>query len=105
MSISRNDVENKESYRKLYNFKIPYLSTFDKRDYLKQRSRFLAVFCCFCLGILFKFVFTLFVITLENFYFPIKRKQGVNNCFKPLILSAFTTVASRLKSKQKENEK
>ena len=29
--------------------------------------------------------------------FPIKTKQGVNNCFKPLILSVFTAVASRLK--------
>ena len=35
---------------------------------------------------------------------PIKRKQGVNNCFKPLILSVFTTVASRLKSEQKKKE-
>ena len=26
-----------------------------------------------------------------------------NNCFKPLISSVFTTVASRLKSEQKEN--
>ena len=33
--------------------------------------------------------------------FSIKRKQGINNCFKPLILSAFTAVASRLKSEQK----
>ena len=38
-------------------------------------------------------------------FFPIKRKQGVNNCFKPLISSVFTTVASRLKSEQKEKEK
>ena len=35
-------------------------------------------------------------------FFSIKRKQEVNNCFKPLILSVFTTVASRLKSEQKE---
>ena len=41
------------------NFKISYVSTFNKLDYLKKRSRFLAVFCCFCLGILLKFVFTL----------------------------------------------
>ena len=41
----------------------------------------------------------------EKSCFPIKRKQGVNNCFKPLILCVFTTVASRLKSKQKEKEK
>ena len=33
-----------------------------------------------------------------------KRKQGENNCFKSLILSVFTTVASRLKSEQKEKE-
>ena len=37
--------------------------------------------------------------------FPIKRKQGVNNYFKPLISSVFTTVASRLKSEQNEKEK
>ena len=36
---------------------------------------------------------------------PFKRKQGVNNCFTPLILSVFTTVASRLKSGHKEKEK
>ena len=38
-------------------------------------------------------------------FFPIKRKQGVKNCFKPLISSVFTSVASRLKSEQKEKEK
>ena len=32
------------------------------------------------------------------------RKQGVKNCFKPLILPLFTTVAFRLKSEQKEKE-
>ena len=36
---------------------------------------------------------------------PIKRKQWVNNCFKPLISSVFTTAASRLKSEQKVKEK
>ena len=36
---------------------------------------------------------------------PMKRKQGVNNCFKPLIWSVFTTVPSRLKSEQKEKER
>ena len=29
----------------------------------------------------------------------------VNNCFKPLILSVFNTVASRLESEQKKKEK
>ena len=38
-------------------------------------------------------------------FFPIKRKQGVNNCFKPLISSVFATVASKLISEQKEKEK
>ena len=42
---------------------------------------------------------------MEKFFFPVKRKQGVENCFKPLPSSAFTTVASRLKSEQKEKEK
>ena len=42
---------------------------------------------------------------MEKFFFPVKRKQGVENCFKPLTSSAFTTVASRLKSEQKEKEK
>ena len=41
----------------------------------------------------------------KNIFFPIKRKQGVNNCFKPLISSVFITVASRLKSEQTEKEK
>ena len=38
-------------------------------------------------------------------FFPIKKKQGVNNWFKPLISSVFTTVASTLKLEQKEKEK
>ena len=38
-------------------------------------------------------------------FFPIKRKQGVNNYFEPLISSVFNTVASRLKSEQKEKQK
>ena len=37
-------------------------------------------------------------------YFFQLREHG-NNCFKPLISSVFTTVASRLKSEQKEKEK
>ena len=41
----------------------------------------------------------------KNIFFPIKRKQGVSNCFKPQISSVFITVASRLKSEQKEKEK
>ena len=45
------------------------------------------------------------LITLENFFFPITRKQGVSNSFKTLISSVFTTVASWLKSEQKEKEK
>ena len=40
-----------------------------------------------------------------EFFFSIKWKQRVDNCFKHLILSAFTIVASRLKSEQKEKEK
>ena len=38
-------------------------------------------------------------------FFPIKRKQGINNCFKPAISSVFVTVASRIKSEQEEKEK
>ena len=38
------------------------------------------------------------------FFFQIKGKQGVNNCFKSLISSVFTTVAIRLKSEQKDKE-
>ena len=45
------------------------------------------------------------IIILEKHFFPISRKQGVNNCFKPLIMSVFTTAAFRLKSEQKEKEK
>ena len=45
-----------------------------------------------------------------NYYFgkknfSNKEKTGGTKCFKPLILSVFTTVASRLKSEQKEKEK
>ena len=43
-----------------------------------------------------------------KFLFPVKRKQGVNNCFKPLIsfaLLLLSSAASRLKSEQKEKEK
>ena len=39
-----------------------------------------------------------------GFVFQIKGKQGVNNCFKSLISSVFTTVAIRLKSEQKDKE-
>ena len=49
--------------------------------------------------------YAVIIIILEKNFFPIKRKQGVNNCFKPLISPAFTTVVSRLKSEQKEKEK
>ena len=33
------------------------------------------------------------------------RENKSKNCFKPLILSFFITIASRLKSEQKEKEK
>ena len=46
------------------------------------------------------------LIILEKKKIPIKKKQVVSNCFiKPLISSAFTTVASRLNSEQKEKDK
>ena len=41
----------------------------------------------------------------KKIFFPIKRKHAVNNCFKLLISSVFTTAAARLKSEQKEKEK
>ena len=43
-----------------------------------------------------------------KFFFPVKRKQGVNNCFKSVIsfaLLLLSFAASRLKSEQKEKEK
>ena len=40
----------------------------------------------------------------EEKNFPVKRKHGVSNCFKFIISSVFTTVASRLKSEQKEKK-
>ena len=55
-------------------------------------------------------VIVIFYALCCNYYYfgknksPIKRKQGVNDCFKPLIPSVFTTVASRLKSEPKEKE-
>ena len=52
-------------------------------------------------------IVTFYAIFLMRYgvIFPIKRKQRVNNCFKPLISSVFTTAASRSKSEQKEKEK
>ena len=41
----------------------------------------------------------------KTFFFQLREDRGVSNCFKPLILSVFTTVASRLRSEQKEKEK
>ena len=50
-----------------------------------------------------------YVLIIINYFgkkiLRIKRKQEVNNCFKPLILPVFTTVTSRLKLEQKEKEK
>ena len=42
------------------------------------------------------------IINYLGFFFPIKKKHGVK---KPLTLSVFTTVASKLKLEQKEKEK
>ena len=55
--------------------------------------------------VIFLMQYAVIIIILEKICFLVKRKQGVNNCFTPLIPSAFTTVASRLKSEQKEMEK
>ena len=51
-------------------------------------------------------IVTFYAIFLMRYgvIFPIKRKQRVNNCFKPLISSVFTTAASRLEL-EKEKEK
>ena len=49
--------------------------------------------------------YVVIIILEKEFFFWIKREQGMNNRFKPLILSVFTTVASRLKSEQEEKEK
>ena len=40
----------------------------------------------------------------KKIFFPIKRKLGLNNRFKSLILSVFS-VASRLKPEQKKKKK
>ena len=48
--------------------------------------------------------YAVIIIISEKYFFPIKRKQGVKNCFKPLIVSVFTTVASKLKSEQKKRK-
>ena len=44
------------------------------------------------------------IIIILEIFFPLKRKQGVNIWFEPVILPVFATVASRLKSEQKEKE-
>ena len=45
------------------------------------------------------------IINYLGIFFIKLKKIGVNNCFKPLISFVVTTVASRLKSEQKEKEK
>ena len=48
--------------------------------------------------------YAVIIIILEKkFFFPIKRKLGLNNRFKSLILSVFS-VASRLKPEQKKKK-
>ena len=42
---------------------------------------------------------------MKKNFFPVRKKQRVNNCFESLILSDFAKVACRLKSKKKEKEK
>ena len=49
--------------------------------------------------------YAVIIIILEKKIFSNREKTGGTKCFKPLILSVFTTVASRLKSEQKEKEK
>ena len=44
------------------------------------------------------------LIILEKLFFPIKRKKGVNDCFKTVVSSVLTTIASRLKSEQKKRK-
>ena len=66
--------------------------------------------CYLKIWLLFFVIFLMCYAIIINYYFekkkfPIKRKQGINNCFKPLISSIFTTVASQIKSVQKEKEK
>ena len=52
--------------------------------------------------VIFFMCYAVIVNYFGKIFFPIKRKQWVHNCFKPLISSAFTSVVSRLKSEQKE---
>ena len=40
----------------------------------------------------------------KKFFFPIKRTQGVNNCFKLLISFVFTTAVSRLNQNKKKRK-
>ena len=65
---------------------------------LLVESLVIVIFCDF-------FMWYVVINYFWRFFFPTKRKKGVNNCFKSIILSVFTTVASRLKSKKKEKEK
>ena len=68
--------------------------------YMLDQSFVIVIFYMF-----FLMCYAVIIIILEKICFPIKRKQGVNDCFKLLISPVFTTVASRLKSEQKEKEK
>ena len=59
--------------------------------------------------VIFYLIFLMRYAVITDYHFGkkilIKRKQGVNNCFKPLISSDFTIAASRLRSEQNEKEK
>ena len=59
--------------------------------------------------VIFYVIFLMRYAVIIDYHFEkkilIKRKQGVNNCFKPLISSGFTIAASRLRSEQNEKEK
>ena len=55
--------------------------------------------------VIFLMRYAVVIILEKKFFFPIKRKQGVNNSFKSLISSDFTPVGPRLKSEQKGKEK
>ena len=60
--------------------------------------------------VIFYVIFLMRYAVIINYYLfwkknGIKRIEGIDNCFKSLILSAFNTVAPRLKSEQKKKKK
>ena len=59
---------------------------------------------CYLLHYFFDALYDNYQLLFWKFFFQLRENRGVNNGFKPLILSVFTTAASRIKSEQKKRK-